>query len=342
MRLRTDTTEEPTRTAGLVLACLLAAAAWGVAAALDASGVVGISAVFVAIVLGLLARQVLPAPGLLPGASYASGTVLKAGIVLLGVRFDLDDLRVVGGPGLLTIAAALLAAAVVAVVVLRLGLLPRRLAILIAVGTAICGNSAIAATAPVLAAREEEVSYASATITLFGTVLIVVLPVAGALLGMGDQQFGFLAGAGVHDSAQAIATGFIYSAESGEVATVTKLARTMALVPLIVVLSVVVGEGRPTSGRLRGLVPWFAVGFVGLSLLRTIVEALGWSTGAVQWSLELLSNAATACILVAMAGIGLSSRLGDLRRLGARPLVVGLVGAVAVTTAAGLAAATFG
>lgn len=327
---------------GVALAGLLAAAAWAVAAGLEGAGVVGISAVFVAIVLGLLVRQLLPADRLLPGARFAGGTVLKVGIVLLGVRFNLDDLRVVGGPGAITIGAALLAAAVVTAVVLRLQLLPQRLALLIAVGTAICGNSAIAATAPVLGAKDEEVSYASATITLFGMALVVVLPLVGAALGMDAQQFGFLAGAGVHDSAQAIATGFIYSDTSGEVATVTKLARTMTLIPLLMVLSIAVGERRTRAGEVGRLVPWFAVGFVGLSLVRTALEALGWTGDAVLSVLSFASEAASACILVAMAGIGLSSSVRHLRQLGARPLVVGLVGAVAVTTAAGIAAVQVG
>lgn len=328
---------------GLLVACALALVAVGIERGLGAIGVVGVSAVFVAIVLGLLARQVVPADRLVAGARVAGGTVLRAGIVLLGVRFGLSDLRAVGGPGALVIGAALLAALLVSVVVLRLRLLPRRLAVLIAVGTAICGNSAIAATAPVLGADDEEVSYASATITLFGMVLVLVLPLVGQALGLGNQQFGFLAGAGVHDSAQAIAAGFIYSPASGEIAVVTKLARTMTLIPLVVLLSVAVGrERRSGSGDVRRLVPWFAVGFVALSLVRTGVEALGWTGAGWRWSFDLLSDAATACILVAMAGIGLSSRFANLRELGARPLVVGLVSAVAVTTAAGVAAVTVG
>jgi uncharacterized integral membrane protein (TIGR00698 family) len=329
---------------GLTVACLVAALAWGIETGLEARGVVGLSAVFLAIALGIAARQVLSADRVLPGARFASGTVLKVGIVLLGARFSITDLGVVGARGAVAIGAALLAAAMVTTVVLRLQLLPRRLAVLIAVGTAICGNSAIAATAPVLGAKEEEVSYASAVITLFGMALVVVLPLVGAALGLGDQQFGILAGAGVHDSAQAIATGFIYSETSGDVATVTKLARTMALVPLVVLLSVSEGQGHEGTRprRIRSLVPWFAIGFVALSLGRTALDALGPSTDATRWLLRVLADAATAAILVAMAGVGLTTSFGRLREMGTRPLVVGLVGAVAVTSAAGLVAVRVG
>lgn len=326
---------------GLALACVVAGAAWAIEGAFEDADIVGLSAVFLAIVLGLVVRQVLPAASLVPGARFASDTVLKAGIVLLGIRFGLDDLGAVGGRGVLAICAALLAAAAVGFVVLRLDLLPRRLALLIAVGTAICGNSAIAATAPVLGAEDEEVSYASATITLFGMVLLVVLPVVGQALGLSAQQFGILAGAGVHDTAQAVATGFIFAAESGEVATVTKLARTMALIPLLMVLSITVGKGQGTApGNLRGHVPLFAIGFVAMSLLRTALDVWVLPSAGIDQALELLSGTASACILIAMAGVGLTTRLGNLRRMGLRPLVVGLVWAVAVTTAAGLVAVT--
>lgn len=327
---------------GLTASVLLAATAWGAETVVRSLGIAGVSAVFLAILLGFTLRALAPTASWGPGAQFASSTILKVGIVLLGLRFNLADLRVVGRLGVLAILAVLLAAALIAFVVQRLSILPPRLTMLIAAGTAICGNSAIAAVAPVLGAKEEEVSYASGVITLFGMALVVGLPVLGHTLGLSDQQFGILAGAGVHDSGQAVATGFIYSEPAGGVATVTKLARTTALIPLLALLSLrgSMRGGRPVKAV--SLVPWFAVGFVALSAVRTLLEVVVGTPLVWQRLLSLAAGAATACILVAMAGMGLTTGVRDLRGIGLPPLLVGLAASIAVTGAAAAVAMGLG
>ena len=108
-----------------------------------------------------------------------------------------------------------------------------RLATLIGVGTAICGNTAIIATAPVIKAEDRDVSFAVATITLFGTAAVIVFPLLGHALGMSDVLFGHWAGAAVNDTSQVTATGFSYSVEAGETATIVKLTRNTLMVPVI-------------------------------------------------------------------------------------------------------------
>lgn len=100
---------------------------------------------------------------------------------------------------------------------------PARLAILIGTGTAICGNSAIAATAPVIGAKDEEVSFAAVTVTAFGSLAMLLYPLVGRGLGLSDHTFGVFAGSGVHDAAQAVAAGFMVSLDAGEVAAILKL-----------------------------------------------------------------------------------------------------------------------
>lgn len=319
---------------GLAACVVIAAIAWALEAVVRGLGIAAISAVFLAILLGLVLQALSPGAGWGPGAQFASTKILKAGIVLLGLRFNLAALSVVGRLGTLAILAVLMAAALIALVVKRWSILPPRLAVLIAAGTAICGNSAIAAVAPLLGAKEEEVSYASGVITVFGMALVLGLPLVGHTLGLSDQQFGILAGAGVHDSGQAVATGFIYSESAGGIATVTKLARTTALIPLLAVLSLQGSRHGGRSVKTASLVPWFAIGFVALSAVRTLVEAVIGTPLIWQQLLSVAASAATASILVAMAGMGLATNLNDLREIGPRPLLVGLAASIAVTGAA--------
>ncbi len=212
----------------------------------------------------------------------------------------------------------------------------RRLGILIAVGTAICGNSAIAATAPVIDADDDAISFASAVITLFGTLAMLTYPFLGRLVGLTAEQFGFLAGAGVHDSAQAVASGFMHSATAGGVATVVKLTRTGFLVPVVIGLGVVARRRAPGAGEgaSRGVLPLFAVGFVVASLVRTVGDAgLG---GTAWWGATLRGLEVTAGFLLvtAMAGVGLNTHVAGLRRIGAAPLIVGMAASVLAAAAA--------
>lgn len=158
--------------------------------------------------------------------------------MLLGLRFSIGNVLTTGWAAIAVILGVIATAFGVTFLLMRAMGTNRRLGLLIGIGTAIRGNSAIAAAAPVLDVDEEEVSFASAVITLFGMAAMLVYPAVGHLLGLSQDAFGFLAGAGVHDPAQAIASGFTYGAEAGGKATIMKLTRTAFLVPLIVGLSV--------------------------------------------------------------------------------------------------------
>jgi uncharacterized integral membrane protein (TIGR00698 family) len=219
--------------------------------------------------------------------------------------------------------------------------LPRRLVLLIGVGTAVCGNSAIIATAPVVKAEEREVSFAVATITIFGTLAVFLYPLLGALLHLSNASFGLWAGVAVNDTSQVVAASAAYSPESRDIATVVKLVRNTLMAPLILLIALWWGRSEPQNadqaeharaGALKAF-PLFVLGFLIMALLRTV--------GVFDvTSARFLDEVAKICILIALAGVGLSTRLGLLRAVGPAPFLVGL-GAGALLAGLSLAGIVF-
>ncbi len=196
---------------GLLAVVVLAAVAY--ASTLFLPDIFG--AVTIGLFLGIFVANLRPTPAIGPGARLARAWFLPLGIVLLGARLSLADIL---STGLGAITVLVIDIALVLTVTLLLGRVlgtSSRLAALIGVGTAICGNTAIIATAPVIRAEERDVSFAVATITLFGTAAVIVFPLVGHALGMSDNLFGHWAGAAVNDTSQVTATAFSYSVPRG-------------------------------------------------------------------------------------------------------------------------------
>jgi uncharacterized integral membrane protein (TIGR00698 family) len=266
-----------------------------------------------------------------PGITFAAGPVLRAGIVLLGARLSLGEIARIGGPALGTIVVTMAASLALVLLLARLIKVEHRLAMLLAVGSAICGNTAIVATAPVIGARPREVAYAVATITLFGTLAVLVYPAIGHLVGLPQGSFGLWAGVAVHDTSQVVAAGAAYGPEALDVATVVKLIRNALMAPLLILIAwgwTTYGDADdPTAPRtkptLRRAFPPFVLGFLALAALRSI-GVIGPEVAAV------FDTVARAFVLVALAGIGASTRFRELRETSWRPLAIGLGVAVIV------------
>jgi len=311
-----------------------------------------------ALVLGLTVGAAASIrPRLIPGATLASRYALRIGITLLGARLTLGQLLATG-------AASILGIVLVVGVALVLGTwLARRLAVvaplsaLITVGMAICGNSAILALSPILGAKHRDTAYAVSTITIFGLIGVLLLPVVGRLFHMSDPVFGTWAGLAVNDTAQVVATGYAFSPTAGDVATVVKLTRNLAILPVLLgatwlVARSVSGEDGVASGPapsrmalVSRAVPWFVIGFVVVAGLRSVglldVPLPGGGTLA-----DLCSTLAALLILVALAGVGMATDVRSLSAVGGRPfllaavmwVVIGLLGLLVATTIGGLAA----
>jgi uncharacterized integral membrane protein (TIGR00698 family) len=290
------------------------------------------SEVLVAVLLGIVVAN----SGLLPttagpGLRFTAQRVLRLGIILLGARLSLSDVAAIGAGAFVLVLLTMTVAFSFALLAGHATGLPRRLTILIGVGTAVCGNSAIIATAPVIDAEDREVSFAVATITLFGTLAVFAYPFVGHALSLASPVFGVWAGVAVNDTSQVVAASAAYSPEARDVATVVKLVRNTLMAPLIVLIAwwwgrygAHVERAAVRSGALRAF-PLFVLGFLFMAMLRT--------TGVIDRALATpIDEVARACILVALAGVGLSTRIAEMRSTGPRPFYVGFVTALVVAS----------
>lgn len=296
--------------------------------------------VIFAVLFGLLVGNGFRLPAsTAPGIRFAFQTVLRLAIVLLGAGLSFLATLAIGAKALVLIAVLMVLALATAHFLGRRLRINRKLATLLGVGTAVCGNSAISATAPVIGADDEDVAYAIATNTLFGTLAVFAYPLLGHGLGMGEAEFGTWAGTAVNDTSQVVAAGFAYGDAAGQVATVVKLTRNALMGAVIVAMGFLHGSTAGGTGlwaRLRQSVPWFVVGFLGLATCNTLglFTLLSGATG-IDVS-RAIQATARALILVALAGVGLGTRTEAMRKTGLRPLWVGLATA-AVTALASYA-----
>lgn len=306
------------RMPGLAVAAAAAALAWLGHLALPV-----VPLLTLAVAAGIVAGQVpwmrlrLDGP-LRPGLAFSARTLLRAGIVLLGLKLGLGDIAALGWVTVLT---------TVAVVVLTfagtwwlgraLGL-PGREPLLVASGFAICGASAIGAVGAAVRARHEEQAVPVALVTLCGTLAIAVLPALWHPLGLTAPEFGHWVGAGVHDVGQVVATAQVAGASALAVAVVVKLTRVLLLAPMVAIAAGVERRrATDAAGPRPAIVPLFIVGFLAAVLLRTFVplpEALLTGADLVQ----------TTLLAMALFALGASIRVGALLRTGWRALVVGL------------------
>lgn len=309
-----------------------------------------IGAVIFAVALGLvLGNSIALSTTFAPGIKFSYQTVLRLAIVLLGAGLSFQTAAAIGVRSILVTLVLMAIALAVAGALGRVLGIPPKLATLIGVGTAICGNSAISATAPVIGAADEETSFAIATNTLLGTVAVFAYPALGHLLGLSDNVFGHWAGTAVNDTSQVVATSLAYSDAANRVAVVVKLTRNALMGPLIVGLGLwstrgsAQGSSLGLGRRLAQSVPLFVVGFVLLAALNSL--------GLFVWLSGLLGRVSVAddlkevahfLILVALAGVGLGTRFAAMRRIGLRPFYVGLVTALTVSLLALLAARWLG
>ena len=314
------------RAPGLALVVAVALAAhWLAAFEVRTWGRTFVDPLVLAILIGMLVRAALGArEALEPGIGFAAKDVLEVAVVLLGTSVNLAAMQAAG----LTLALGLVVLVASSVVIgigigRMLGLSPQ-LSVLIACGNAICGNSAIAAVAPSISAAREDTASAVAFTALLGMVAVFALPLMMNPLGLTHEGFGVVAGSTVYAVPQVLAAAYPVSNVAGEMATLVKLTRVLLLGP--VVIAIAAWWRRSTHAETssaatpRGLfVPWFIIGFAVLATLR--------ATGLLSVAnAELASDAAHRLTLGAMAGLGLSVDLREVRRVGPRAAAAATLG----------------
>ncbi|HEX7719391.1 MAG TPA: putative sulfate exporter family transporter [Woeseiaceae bacterium] len=343
--------ESPQWWAGIGLAAMVSVAA-GFSAIWVGESLLGfdsspVSAIMMAIIIGMILANTVTWPeSMVDGLRFCASTILRIGIMLLGIRLSLlaaGRFTLVALP--FVIAAIAVGLTVVALFGRKLGL-SRQLSGLIAVGTAICGCTAIVATAPLIRANEAEVSYSIACITVFGLAAMFLYPfIAYAIFADQPALAGLFLGTSIHETAQVAGAALMYQSQYDaplalDIATVTKLVRNLCMIAIIPLVGVLYaterGATRPTGiGAWLRMVPWFIVGFAVMSAVRTFGDASDRPFGLLsteEWRsvTEVVQTLAEYCLLIAMAAIGLTSTFAGIRRIGPRPFVLGMFAAALV------------
>jgi len=302
-----------------------------------------ISTVLIAILLGILMGNAFtPRPGMMIGLDFTQQYILKLGIIFLGIRLSFADLIKFG-----SIAIPLVIFCIVGVLILIKLLIKKvpissKMSYLIAIGTSVCGATAIVATAPVINAKKTEVAYAIANITLFGVIAMLVYPYfAEWYFDNNSIEAGLFLGTSIHETSQVAAAGLIYdqqfnNPETLDVATVTKLIRNTFLVILIPLFAFLYnrGEIRDKKYSILNIFPYFVLGFIGMIIVRNLGDQFFSieNNNFYIWSkfIEYLKILATVFLTMAMAAVGISINLSELKSMGYKPFIVGLIAAITV------------
>ncbi len=307
-----------------------------------------------AIVIGVLMAIFVRRPASWgPGLKFASKMVLQIAVVVLGTQLSLRQVAEVGVESFPVMISTLTVCLLAAWLLGRAMKIDADLNVLIGVGTAICGASAIAAVSPVVKARNEAIAYAVSTIFLFNVLAVLIFPWLGHALGLTQHEFGLFAGTAVNDTSSVVATAGIYGSAALSFAVVVKLVRTLMIIPISLGLAALearkeaagslgsgsqkAGTDSPTNsaaprisllGALK-LIPWFLIGF----LLASVLRSVGLVPDAAQ---APLAQIAMFFISIAMAAIGLSTDVAGFRKAGLRPLMLGgLLWIIVTATAIG-------
>jgi len=307
-------------TAALWPGLLLTGTIAGVAFALRLlPGFGNLSPMILSIAIGVAVQNVVGTPrAAAPGVAFSLRRILRAAIVLLGLQLTVAQLVEVGVPGLALIAVCIAASFTFTVWLgKRLGV-DRRLAALIGTGTAICGASAVVAANTVVGGSDEDSAYAIASVTLFGTLAMVLYPLLAHPLGLDARHYGLWAGASIHEIAQVVAATFQISPDAGHVATIVKLSRVMMLAPMVIAMGLAGRyrrSGAPGGKIAAAPIPWFVFGFLALIGIGSVVSI---PPVPMHWIVQ-----ATAFLLsMALAAMGLHTDIRKLSAEGVRPFAL--------------------
>ena len=318
---------------GLVLAGLLGGAALLLSETPFARDVLHWNALLIVILLGMAWKSLAPVPeSATPGIRFAQRPVLRWAVAGLGFRLSLHELWKIGAPALLVVTVSTFAALWFGWWIARRLGVDEKLGILLGVGGAICGASAVVAADSVVQSERRDAALALGVITLLGTIGILVYPLLHGALRLGDFVYGVWDGASLHEMAQVVAAAFGVSEEAARVATVVKLTRIALLAPVVFYLAWALRRRHQAVGQAHvAPVPWFLVLFV----VFAAVNSTGWLPARVT---DVIRRVDLWLLAVGMAGVGLQTGLSDIRSAGWKPVLVGaLQWAFLATLSLGLA-----
>lgn len=271
-----------------------------------------------------------PNDTLKPGILFTSKKVLQYAVILLGFGLNLSEIARVGTISLPIILSTISTSLITAFILHKLMKTPSNISTLIGVGSSICGGSAIAATAPVIKAKDEEVAQSISVIFLFNVIAALIFPTLGSMLGLSNEGFGLFAGTAVNDTSSVTAAasawdGLHAGANTLDYATIVKLTRTLAIIPITLVLAIYQARKQKNESdstfSLKKVFPFFILFFVLASIITTVATSFGISSGFFAPFKEL----SKFFIVLAMAAIGLNTDLVKLIKTGGKPIIMGFV-----------------
>jgi uncharacterized integral membrane protein (TIGR00698 family) len=284
------------------------------------------SPMIIAIGLGMIVRNsVGVAPAFGPGIGFAMRRLLRLAIILLGLQLTAAQVAATGGRGLAVVIVAVGATFLFTTAVGRLLGVDRPLAQLIAAGTSICGASAVAAANSVTRASDEDVAYAVACVTVFGSISMFAYPLLEGALALAPRDYGLWAGSSIHEIAQVVAATFAVGRETGEFGTVAKLTRVMMLAPVVFAMALAAMRSNGGGAATRPPLPWFVLGFVALVGFNSVVDV----PQAIKANVAVLS---TVLLTMALAAMGLETSFVKLRARGLRPALLGAIASLFIAS----------
>ena len=273
------------------------------------------------------------------GLDFSKDYILKLGIICLGIQLKPFEFLEFGKIAIPLILICIVSVLIVIKLIIKKLQIPTRMAYLISIGSTVCGTTAIMATAPVIRANKSEISYAIANITLFGILSMLLYPYFANFYFEGNSLFtGLFLGTAIHETSQVAAAGLIYdqqfnSPETLNVATVTKLLRNTFLIVMIPLFAYLYNRGKikEKSYSIFNIFPYFVLGFIGMIILRNTGDEF-FSTNNNNWIeiIGLIKASSKIFLTMAMAAIGLSTNLKDIKNMGYKPFVVGFIAMLTV------------
>lgn len=316
---------------GLALLIAIAGLAFGLR---QIPGLTILSPMFLAILLGIAFHNLIGTPSVaMAGITFSLRRILRLAIILLGLQLTVMQVVQVGAGGVGVIVVSMLATFAFTTWVGSVIGVDSKLTQLIAAGTSICGASAVIATNTVTRAHDEDVAYAVACVTVFGSIAMFVYPLLPAALHLDAHAYGLWTGASIHEIAQVVAAAFQDGQQAGDIGTIAKLSRVVLLAPMVMAIGIIPAIGAvrreeakhgtvATLGKLP--VPWFVLGFVALVGLNSLVVI---PSDVKAWLVMLT----TFLLSVSLAGMGTVTDLRKLTARGFRPAVLGLMASLFIT-----------
>ena len=330
---------------GILLCLAIAVPSWLLVMFVPALEVIG--APVIAIIVGMILSLIIKKKDAFTyGIAFTSKKILQYAVILLGFGLNLATIGKVGLTSLPIIISTIATSLIVAFAMYKLLKVPSKTATLIGVGSSICGGSAIAATAPVIDADDEKIAQSISVIFLFNVIAALIFPTLGGFLGMTDNGFALFAGTAVNDTSSVTAAASTWDSMHGtgsmvlDSATIVKLTRTLAIIPITLVLAFVRmrkeksgNTGSKTKVSLKKIFPMFILYFVLASVITTIVTSVltGQALEVANNIFGFLKQLSKFFIVMAMAAIGLNTNIVKLVKTGGKPILLGFTCWVAIT-----------